>query len=298
MFLQWDCVIRTRFDQFGKQMVRAALASHGPVETDAEVPAEPRRVDVWFVPDPARAPIPEGLGLLGRITGGPSAVELFHNTPNGDDLAACVIKHGQFRHYLSLRKAAASTPLQWVISSGRPDRGIEGLWLRPLVDWPSGIYEGPPLLRTRLVVVSELPVVRSTLLLRLLGAGQVLKGAISELKALEAQALERVVALPILLRLRLEVPADPAQRSIDDQEFLMETQDIVESWRREAVQEGRQEGRQEGFRELLVRLLRQRFGNQVDGQIEQRIAMAPIAQIDAWAARVLTAATLAELFAD
>ena len=32
-------VTRTRFDQFGKQMVRDALESHGAVETNAEVPA-------------------------------------------------------------------------------------------------------------------------------------------------------------------------------------------------------------------------------------------------------------------
>ena len=47
-----------------------------------------------------------------------------------------------------------------------------------------GFYEGPPLLWTRLVVVNELPVARDTLLLRLLGAGAVLRQAIAELKEL------------------------------------------------------------------------------------------------------------------
>jgi hypothetical protein len=82
--------------------------------------------------------------------------------------------------------------------------------------WPPGIYEGPPLLWTRLVVVNELPVARDTLLVRLLGAGSVLKQAIAELKALQAEAPERALALPILLRLRLTglapvswTPADP-----------------------------------------------------------------------------------------
>jgi hypothetical protein len=44
--------MRTRFDQFGKQMVRTALETRGPVETDAEVPADTRRIDLWFMPDP------------------------------------------------------------------------------------------------------------------------------------------------------------------------------------------------------------------------------------------------------
>jgi hypothetical protein len=46
--------MRTRFDQFGKQMVRTALETRGPVETDAEVTADTRRIDLWFMPDPAR----------------------------------------------------------------------------------------------------------------------------------------------------------------------------------------------------------------------------------------------------
>src|SRR5262245_39961150 len=93
-----DSLMRTRYVQFGKQMIRAALAKHGPVETDAEVPAEARRIDLWFMPDSTREPVPDHIGLLGRLTAGPSTLELCHNTPGGDELAAYLIKHGQFRH--------------------------------------------------------------------------------------------------------------------------------------------------------------------------------------------------------
>ena len=72
-------------------MVRSAIASRGSVETDAEVPADTRRIDLWFMPDPACEPVPGYLGLLGRITAGPSTLEFFHNTPSGDDLADCQI---------------------------------------------------------------------------------------------------------------------------------------------------------------------------------------------------------------
>jgi len=253
-------VTRTRFDQFGKQMVRAAVARRGPVETDAEVQADTRRIDLWFTPDSTLAPVPDCLGLLGRITAGPSTLEFFHNTPSGDELAGCLIKHGEFRHFLSLREPPPAIPTQWVISSGRPERGIEGLWLRPMNGWPAGIYAGPPLLWTRLVVVSELPVARDTLLLRLLGAGRVLKQAIAELKALEGEAPERTLALPILLRLRLEIPADPVKQSNDDQEFLMNTQDIVDTWRREAIQEGIEQGIERGIARSLVDIYEVRFG--------------------------------------
>jgi hypothetical protein len=151
------------------------------------------------------------------------------------------------------------------------------------------------------VVVSELPTTRDTLLVRLLGAGSVLKHAIAELQALPAEAPERRLALPILLRLRLAVPTDPAQQTSDDQEFLMNTQDIVETWRREAIQEGVEQGVARGVereRKLLLRLLRRRFGAEVDREIEGRVAAATVEQVEIWAERVLSAATLAELLAD
>jgi len=258
----------TPFDQFGKQMIRNAIESHGPVETDAEVPAHTRRIDLWYMPDPTREPVLEHLGLLGRLLGGPSTFELYHDTPRGHALAGCVIKHGQFRHFLSLREAPPPVPTQWVISSGRPKGGIKGLRFRPMHDWPLGFYDGPPLLWTRLVVVNELPVARSTLLLRLLGAGSVLKQAISELKALGEDEPERKLALPVLLRLRLDIPRDPTKQTTDDEEFLMQTQDIVEAWRREAIEEGVQEGVKQGLERglacSLIDVYEARFGAMPD----------------------------------
>jgi hypothetical protein len=291
-------------------MVRAALEIRGSVETDAEVPADTRRIDLWFLPDRAHVQLPDDLGWLGRMTGGPSTLEFFHNTPTGDELTACLIKHGEFRHFLARRKTPLPIATQWVISSGRPDGAIEGLGFRPMTRWPSGFYEGPPLLWTRLVVVNELPMARDTLLLRLLGAGSVLKLAIAELQSLSAEAPERTLALPVLLRLRLAVTSDPAKQTSDDQEFLMNTQDIVETWRREAIQEGVErgvkqglergvkQGLEQGERKLLLRLLRRRFGAQVDAETERRLEAASAEQIEVWAERVLSASSLAELLAD
>jgi hypothetical protein len=122
----------------------------------------------------------------------------------------------------------------------------------------------------------------------------VLKQAIAELKALRTEDPARRLALPLLVRLRLEIPIDPAQRTDDDQEFLTQTQDIVETWRQEAIKQGVQQGECA----VLLRLLRQRFGDAVDAHVEQRIATAPIEQIDLWTMRILSAATLAEVFAD
>jgi hypothetical protein len=252
--------MRTRYDQFGKQMVRAALEARGVVETDAEISADTRRIDLWFNPDPARTIAPVHINLLDRIASGPTTMEFFHNTPGGDQLAACLIKHGEFRYCLSQRKPPPSDPTQWVISAGRPDSGIAGLRMRPMAGWPPGIYDGPPLLWTRLVVVNEIPVTRDTLLVRLLGAGSVLKRAIAEIKELDVKAPERTLALPILVRLRLAVPNDPTKQTTDDQEFLMDTQDIVETWRQEAIQEGIARGVARGTAQSVVAVYQARFG--------------------------------------
>jgi len=78
----------------------------------------------------------------------------------------------------------------------------------------------------------------------------------------------------------------------------MTTQDIVETWRRKAIQEGVEQGLEQGERRLLLRQLRRRFGAAVDGEIERRLASATAEQVEVWAERVLVAATLTELMAD
>jgi predicted transposase/invertase (TIGR01784 family) len=59
-----------------------------------------------------------------------------------------------------------------------------------------------------------------------------------------------------------------------------------------------EQGRQQGIQGVLLRLLRQRFGDAVDAQVEQRIATASLDQVEVWTGRVLSAATLAAVIAD
>ncbi len=68
--------------------------------------------------------------------------------------------------------------------------------------------------------------------------------------------------------------------------------------REEGRQEGRLEGREQASRAILLRLVQRRFGPTLDPQLEQRLLSASSEQAEAWSLRVLTAASLAELFAD
>ena len=52
----------------------------------------------------------------------------------------------------------------------------------------------------------------------------------------------------------------PAKQPTDDQEFLMDTQDIVEHWRREAIQEGVEQG----VAGSLIDIYEARFGAMPD----------------------------------
>jgi len=105
------------------------------------------------------------------------------------------------------------------------------------------------------VVVSELPRTRDALLVRLMGAGKTLKRAIADLRALPHDAPERRLALPILVRLRLEIPADPAKQTKSDREFLMTTEEIDKY-----LEELRKEGLDEGFAQAVLAAYEVRFG--------------------------------------
>jgi hypothetical protein len=99
------------------------------------------------------------------------------------------------------RAEALARPFLWIIAAGRPATVIVGLDLRQASGFPPGVYLGPEMLRVGLVVASELPRERSTVLVRLMAAGPLLPQAIRDLAALPGDACERTVAEPTLLNL-------------------------------------------------------------------------------------------------
>jgi hypothetical protein len=257
--------VHNRFDQLVKRLVRKGLSPGGRVETEAEVTPDSLRIDVWFVPHAGHARrVLAPLGLLGRIGWKSCTLEPYHRTPSGDQAADCIAKHRFFCRELARREPRPALPTQWLISSGRPSTALAGLGFHPS-RWGPGIYDGPPLTRTRIVVVSELPRTRDTLLVRLMGAGRTLRSAITDVRALPHDAPERRLALPILVRLRLAVPTDPAKQTKIDREFLMTTKEIDKYLKRleareEEAHKAREEGREEGRAEAVLSVYKVRFG--------------------------------------
>jgi hypothetical protein len=88
----------------------------------------------------------------------------------------------------------------------------------------------------------------------------------------------------------LEIPTDPAQRTDDDQEFLMQTQDIVETWRQEAIQEGQVKA--------LLTVLRAR-GIAVPDAVQRRIQVErDLVRLERWLERAIVASSVAEVIDD
>jgi hypothetical protein len=250
--------VNNRFDQLVKRLVREGLSPGGRVETEAEVTPDALRIDVWFVPHASRAPrVLAPLGLLGRMAKASCTLEPYHRTPSGDQAADCIAKHRFFWRELARRKPRPPMPMQWIVCSGRPSAALAGLGFRRS-RWGRGIYDGPVLTRTRIVVVSELARTRDTLLVRLMGARTTLSRAIVDIQALPDDAPERRLALPILVQLRLEITSAPAKQSTIDREFLMNTREVNEylaALEEKGREEGRKEGREEGREEALAAVL-------------------------------------------
>ena len=118
-------------------------------------------------------------------------------------------------------------------------------------------------------------------------------------------------ALAQVVRYILEVNEDvkpEALRALLEREIGPEAKDtivtagqrLIEQGRQEGIEQGLQQGIEQGrqpLQKLLLGLLRQRFGAEVDVRVEQRVAAASFEQLATWSERVLSASTLAELFA-
>jgi hypothetical protein len=201
-------------DQLSKNILRDALSLASTSETEVEVLAATQRIDVYAVPDPARAEERARMGLLGWLSAEPALFEPFRNTPSLGRVRACLRKQLTWHHELERRARVAAgqadedddppaaLPFPWlvVISPGRPGTALAGYGCKEIL---TGVYEAVPGLLLRVVVLSELPRTRDTLLLRLLGPERLRTDALDDLEALPEDAWERSVVTPILVHFGL-----------------------------------------------------------------------------------------------
>jgi hypothetical protein len=249
-------VVRARFDQFAKGLLDRALSTVGEVRTQVEIHGEVQAADVLFVPRPGSEAARVRLGLLGRMAETACLLEPFHATPGGDAALDCLTKQLTLRRNL-VREARRgdreppAMPRLWILSSGRPESVLSGLGCSPLAGWPTGVWQAPLLLSTRVVALRDLPETRDTLPLRLMGSGAALQRAMAELDALPGDEWEPQVFIPLLLAFRLHVPQDRRDQpdsDEDDMGYAEQLEAIYTKWERRVEGRGMKKGLKEGLR--------------------------------------------------
>ena len=209
-------IVRNRFDYVAKRIGKRALALSGNATAHDEINPETQYADLRYEPDPARQEHRDRLGLLGRLAAHACVLEVYSDAPNGSEFRACLSKHlavwqqrvrdarGQSREQGKQQSEDESTAsFLWIIAAGAPNTLMQKLKLEPSPAWPPGIYLfGEDVLRVGIVVASQLPRDRTTLLVRMMAAGPLLAATVPELAGLPPDAYERVVAEPILVLIR------------------------------------------------------------------------------------------------
>jgi hypothetical protein len=267
--------MRFRYDQLAKQLAGALLEHLGETTTNEEVLADSQHIDIWHLPGEGASP--DGrtrLGMFGRMTERACLLEPYHEPPDDDELRDCIRKHLSF-HHTRRRKARAAAggpavvPLAtcWIVSSGRPGFAMPAFGFAHADGWPSGTYDTLPGLQLKLAVLTELPRSHDTLLVRLLGRGAVLNRALHDLLALPPGSWERAAALPVFARLRFELPQDPADRTAEEEELAVTSQEIVEALQREAIEKGVAQGHRQGVAQGAADVI----AHQVEHRLRRRL---------------------------
>jgi Domain of unknown function (DUF4351) len=145
------------------------------------------------------------------------------------------------------------------------------------VSWGNGVYLLPPLQKTGIIVIHQLPVIPDTLWFRLLGKGKVQQQAISEVAALPVDSPYRTDALKLFGNLRIILEAQKSKK-IEDQELIMQLSPLYLA----EIQSAEDRGRKIGERReevLIMRLLNRRVGD-LSLQIQEQIKSLPLEKLD------------------
>ena len=239
--------MRNRFDHLAKDAFVALLEDAGTVNTQVEVQVPAQYADTTFAPSIEGRKLLLERGLLGRMANRVCMFEAFHQAPSIREVRGCVRKLFTWHHDLTLEAdkcippKRAPFPRLWLLCAGEPKSALRIFRLRHLRGWPSGIYSISPWgVGLFIAVIPELPRDRTTLALRLLGKGAVLREAARELRALPESAWEHKL-IPILLSWKIEISSQPTH-SQDEEDFMTAATELVKKWRDEALDEGRDEG--------------------------------------------------------
>jgi hypothetical protein len=286
-------------DQLIKAILTAALRRAGKAEAEVVVPSAPeQRIDVYSEPDPALSGELSQMGLLGELAAAPALFESFSDAVRVRDLRACLRKQYTWHHEQERAARAAAGqvgdddadpparvpfPALVILSAGRPKTVLELFRFMPAGD---GVYALAPGLAVSLVVLAELPRTPATVLVRL-GSARTRRAAAEEILAMPAAAWEKRIAVPFMVKFGLgSLEGATPEELMRVAEMIKE----VEDWERAVEHRGERRG--EG--KVLLKQLRLKFG-ELPTEVVARVEAAEPTELEAWAERVLTAMSLADV---
>lgn len=270
-------------DQFAKNLLEALLGAGGQVTTALTIDSEVREIDVYFNPtnDPTRI---ADLGLLARCASNPAAFEPFRNPVSTAEIRSCMSKLYDL-HRETVRQAKkdsrkitdAELPILWILTPTLAAPTLTGFGAINEEGWGNGVYLLPPLQKTGIIVVHQLPAIPDTLWFRLLGKGKVQQQAISEVAALPADSPYRIDALKLFGNLRIILEAQQSKKT-EEQELIMQLSPLYLA----EIQAAEDRGRKLGERReetLIVRQLHRRVGA-ISLQLQERIQSLPLEKLE------------------
>jgi hypothetical protein len=292
------------FDHLAKKVGKEALDACGVTVVQREISRDAQHADLLHDPDPARGAERARLGLLGRIAAVLCLIEVYGHAPDGGELRACLAKHFAYWEERERRTRALNRrrkdkklppespvePFLWIIAAVASAPMLRKLKVETVPGWPPGVYFfGDDLLRVGIVVASELPRDRSTLLVRIMAAGPGLPEAVRDLAALPADAHERTVVEGILVHLQRVLGKKPS-RTAEEEEFIVT---MHNTW-----EKARTEGETAANARAVLTVLRARGIAVPEAARERILAQRDPERLERWLETAAVAASVAEVIDD
>ncbi|MFK0730534.1 MAG: DUF4351 domain-containing protein [Gloeotrichia echinulata IR180] len=279
-------------DQFAKNLLESLLSPYGQVKTALTLNSEVREIDVYFTPN-ANLSATSDLGLLAQCAANSAAFEPFRNPVTALEIRSCMSKlydlHleiiRQARREKQQKIADEDLPWLWIFTPTLAAPTLLGFGaINEVESWGSGVYLLPPLQKTGIIVIHQLPATPQTLWLRLLGKGKVQSQAITEVGALPADSPYRANALELFSNLRVILEAKQNMEP-EERELIMQLSPLYLEKIREAeergIEQGELRGQVEGKLALVVRLLARRLKvEQLPSDLLLQIQSLPLVKLE------------------
>lgn len=296
------------FDQLAKKVGKEALSACGETLVQYELSRDAQHADLRHDPDPTKDAERARLGLLGRIAAVLCLIDVYGHSPDRDEFCACMSRHHAHQAETVRRGRASNTrrkskglPLEpipdphlWIIAASFSAPILRELRVKRATGWPRGVYfHGGSVYNAGIVVASELPRRRSTILVRIMAAGPGLADALDELAALQADAHERIVAEQILTHMQSVLAKKPS-RSPEEEEFIATMQSTWEKARRI----GHDEGKAEGKADAVLGVLLARGISVTDSERSRIMTERDPNRLATWLKKAIVATSAAEVIAE